>query len=184
MNRAEKIEEIRESYLKKERKILKPILQLLKKLKIGPDGLSYSAAITTALFFISVIFGYFSIATILILIYVLLDKLDGALARYLEEDSQSGILTDFITNITSTLLITLSFEVLGLISWVHVVLFVYLYAIIYGFRLVKERTNKTITFWIVGLRTLLVVGYLTILVTNINLIDELFVILIITLISA
>ena len=52
MNRAEKIEEIRESYLKKERKILKPILQLLKKLKIGPDGLSYSAAITTALFFI------------------------------------------------------------------------------------------------------------------------------------
>jgi len=84
-------------FAKKRTKILKPILSLVDSLGLTPDGISYfalSLLIPFTIFFkAEPIF-----ATLCLMIYVLLDGLDGALARFKGSDNLGGSLTDIVVD--------------------------------------------------------------------------------------
>jgi len=77
--------------------ILMPILKILNKLGITPDAISYFAL------FLLIPFTFFFVMTPLIssiclIFYVLLDGLDGSLARFQSTDNLGGSLTDIVVD--------------------------------------------------------------------------------------
>jgi len=82
-------------FSKKRTQFLKPISAFLTKLGISPDQVSYFGI------FLLILFGIFFksapvLAFVLLFFYVLMDGIDGSLARFQNSQNKGGSLTDII----------------------------------------------------------------------------------------
>jgi len=90
---------------------LLPLLQILTKLRISADVLTGVALILGISFLPLWIYGYTTWAFLCLLAHVLIDGLDGPLARYQEADSPRGSFTDTFADQIVLSIVTLSWMI-------------------------------------------------------------------------
>jgi phosphatidylglycerophosphate synthase len=78
--------------------IFNPLVRILAFLKITPDMLSYTGLFLMLLFIFLLRANEFSLAAVLLLLTVLLDNIDGVLARYQKRDSDLGKFKDMVVD--------------------------------------------------------------------------------------
>lgn len=107
-------------------KILHPVLKILDSLKIKPDHISYFAILLLIPYSI-----YFTsnpkLAVLLIWVYVLLDGVDGSLARYQKTSNNGGSFTDIVCDQLGLVVIVYNLLVYNFLN-IHVG---YWYSILY-----------------------------------------------------
>ncbi|MBN1923188.1 MAG: CDP-alcohol phosphatidyltransferase family protein [Nanoarchaeota archaeon] len=138
---------INEWYTKRRRiisdKVLKPFAELLFKLKIKPNTVSLITALALLISSYLINIRFFNYAIILIIISVLTDLLDGAVARKYKFDKYGFIVDNFVDYCFGALLIIAIYTInfIGFNLMLATVASTLLYNILYVYY--KLKTSKT-----------------------------------------
>lgn len=94
---SDKEQKVQKDFAKKRTTLLIPVIKILDKTKVTPDFISYLALFLLIPF--SFYFKSFPIlSSVIIICYVLLDGIDGSLARYQNKDNLGGAFTDIVVD--------------------------------------------------------------------------------------
>lgn len=140
--------------------LLFPLAVGLDRLKIRPDMLSWSSVILGVGFFF-LARTRFDVAFWLLVGSVLLDTLDGVLARYRRADSNSGAFTDMFCDEAVVALTVAGLVWHGTINPVLGVIFVYLYTLIVTLLLIHQLLSIS-SQWIIRPSRMLLYGFVAI----------------------
>lgn len=117
--------------------LLAPLLRVLSRLHVSPDHLTLlslaSGLAACPLFFVSEWAALFALAA-----HVVLDGVDGPLARYLGVASRRGSFTDTLADQAVVTATTVTLVQAGLVGLVSGVAYVYLYAVVVAFAMVRN----------------------------------------------
>lgn len=117
--------------------LFEPLLQLLVKLKITPNILTF-ISLLSGIAFCFVFYTNKPTAFILLALHVLLDGLDGPLARYTGRASNQGSFTDTTADQIVVTCSTIAFIHAGYISIVAGGLYIFLYTMVVIFAMVRS----------------------------------------------
>ena len=128
-------------------KLLKPLSKVLTLLKITPDMISYFGLL------ILTGFAYYLnkkplIAGIFLIIHILLDGIDGPLAKYQKKAGNKGALTDIICDHTGIIIVTLTLIYYRLLNGTIGAAYIYIYTLLIIFTVIRNKLEITpnITF--------------------------------------
>jgi phosphatidylglycerophosphate synthase len=138
-------------------KLLFPLAVGLDRLKIRPDMLSWASVILGIGFFF-LARERFDVAFWLLVGSVLLDTVDGVLARYRRADSFSGSFTDMFCDEAVVVLTIGGLVWRGAINPVLAVVFVYIYTLIVILLLIHQLLNIS-SQWIIRPSRMLLYGF-------------------------
>lgn len=128
-------------------KLFRPVLVLLTKLRIKPNHLSFFRILGGLLFIY-----YFptqpELAVIILLIFTLLDMVDGALARYQKNASDRGKFWDVLVDHLNYVLPLFGVVLAGIFSDVQIAYQLMIAPIVYLLATIVE-SEKTKTDWII-----------------------------------
>ena len=107
-------------------RILSPFLKILTSLGITADMLTLFALVVG---FLSAVFLILDPQTfmILLMLHMILDNLDGSLARYTKTMSKKGVFTDMFSDLTVMAAVTIAAVYTGLLDGTLATLFIFLY---------------------------------------------------------
>jgi phosphatidylglycerophosphate synthase len=119
-------------------KFFMPICRILMRLGITANAISYF------LLFILIGFIYFVesnpiLACVFLLAHVLLDALDGPLARLMKQDGNSGAFTDILCDHTGMAVVIITLIYVNLVSPFLAAIYIYLYTIMIIFVIVRNK---------------------------------------------
>ncbi len=137
--------------------LLLPLAVGLDRLKIRPDMLSWSSVILGVGFFF-LARRRFDVAFWLLVGSVLLDTLDGVLARYRRADSNSGAFTDMFCDEAVVALTVGGLVWRGTINPVLGIIFVYIYTLIVTLLLIHQLLSIS-SQWIIRPSRMLLYGF-------------------------
>lgn len=122
--------------------ILKPLLNILDKLKITPDMISILGLLSV---FIFVYFIQKNLiwAGVFMILHIVLDGIDGSLARYKNQASQKGALMDIAVDQGGIIIAVLGFIYFGLVDSFWASLYIIAYTLMIGFVIILNTFNKS-----------------------------------------
>jgi len=118
-------------------RVLRPFLTVLNRCGIKPDHLTL-ISLVTGLLFCPLFFWWKELAFGLLLLHVLLDGLDGPLARHLNVASRRGSFTDTICDQSVIAGCTITLMFAGTIGIIPGTLYVFLYTVVVLFAMVRN----------------------------------------------
>jgi len=126
-------------------RMLLPILKLLKKLDVSANFISYAG-----LFLLTGFVYYASvkpvIASLFLISHIVLDGLDGPLARYNKRNGASGAFTDIICDHTGMAVVVLTLIGTGLVNPLIASTYIYAYTILVIFLIIRNKLGVPAKF--------------------------------------
>jgi phosphatidylglycerophosphate synthase len=114
-----------------------PLLRLLDACRVTPDHVTLLALIV-GLVFCPLYFRWQLAAFLALALHVLLDGLDGPLARYKEVDSRSGSFTDTVSDQMVVVATTITLMFAGTVSIPAGGVYIFLYTAVVAFAMVRN----------------------------------------------
>jgi phosphatidylglycerophosphate synthase len=116
---------------------------MLDKLKITPNGVS--------LFGFALLIGFIvyarsapAIASIFLFSHVVVDGIDGALARYQKRENNAGAFLDIMLDHSGMVAVTIVLVTIGLLNSLWAITYTYLYTILIIFIIIRNSIGKPI----------------------------------------
>lgn len=124
-------------------KIFLPLIKLFYKLGIRANGLSLIGLLVLLGFVIFVVSKPW-LAVIFLLLNLLIDGMDGVMARYAGTSSLAGAFTDSVIDLTSMAVIVATLFLVGLINPILAIIYIYFSVMWMFFRIVRYHLKKPI----------------------------------------
>ena len=121
-------------------KIFAPITHVLAKLHIGADILSYSSVLILVGFLL-LIKSRPVLAFLFILANIILDAMDGVLARHTKTDSNSGAFTDIVCDHVSMFIVVTALLYYNFVMPLNVLVYIFLYVVLIVFTVVRNKLS-------------------------------------------
>ncbi len=125
--------------------LLLPILKILQKLGISSDMVSYTG------FFMLIGFIYYVesnpiYASIFLLLHVLIDSLDGPLARLNKTSKDSGAFTDMVCDHFGMAIVLITLIYINLVNPVLAAIYIFLYIVMIIFIILRNKIQVPINY--------------------------------------
>ncbi len=119
---------------------LRPLLELLNKHDISPNMLTLFSLLAGLLAALALPFLTI-LGLVLLLVHVLLDGIDGPLARYTGADSKKGSFTDTASDQVVVFAVMLALVSMNAASSLAAMVYVFSYTVVVGFAIIRNRLN-------------------------------------------
>jgi phosphatidylglycerophosphate synthase len=139
-------------------RVFRPLLWLLDACHVTPDQITLLATMV-GLAFCPLYFWWRPVAFLAIAIHVLLDGLDGPLARYQKVDSRKGSFTDTVSDQIVVVATTITVMFAETVSIPAGGVYIFLYTTVVGFAMVRNALEVPYS-WLVRPRFVIYVGLL------------------------